>query len=59
MLNFVKIYAEDKNKAKAHYYLTKVKIDTSTEQGQEQMKTMLKKYLEGLQWVLFYYYRGA
>jgi 5'-3' exonuclease len=59
MTDFVKIYAEDSNKAKEFYYKTKVHMDITTESGQQQRRKMLKKYLEGMQWVLYYYYRGS
>jgi len=46
-------------KAKAIYYKVKLKMDINSEEGKEGRTRMLTKYLEGLQWVLFYYYRGA
>jgi hypothetical protein len=33
MMNFVKLYAEDKNKAKASYYSQKLKFDITEEEG--------------------------
>jgi 5'-3' exonuclease len=30
-----------------------------TPHGEAKRKKMLKKYLEGTQWVLFYYYKGS
>ena len=33
-------------------------IDLETEKGKEQHKFMFRKYLEGLQWVMHYYYSG-
>jgi 5'-3' exoribonuclease 1 len=41
------------------YYNAKVSIEISTDDGKIAQKKMVKKYLEGIQWVLFYYYRGA
>eukprot|EP00743_Colponemidia_sp_Colp-15_P012377 GILK01014058.1.p1 GENE.GILK01014058.1~~GILK01014058.1.p1 ORF type:complete len:1454 (+),score=268.17 GILK01014058.1:274-4362(+) len=45
--------------AKHWYYREKLGIDCKTPQGQSIKTAMLKSYLEGLQWVLFYYYRGV
>jgi 5'-3' exonuclease len=59
MTDFVKKYAVDAQEAKQYYYQTKVRIDISTEEGKQQRRKMLKKYLEGMQWVLFYYYKGS
>lgn len=59
MSDFVKIYAQDSKAAKQFYYKTKVDFDTFTPEGVAAKKKMLKKYLEGTQWVLFYYYKGA
>jgi 5'-3' exoribonuclease 1 len=36
-----------------------MKMDIKKEEGQLALKKMLHKYLEGLQWVLFYYYKGV
>lgn len=59
MTKFVKLYSADISAAKQYYYQTKVNIDITTEEGMIQKKQMLKKYLEGTQWVLYYYYRGS
>ena len=59
MTEFIKLYSSDPMAAKAKYYKEKVKFDVNVPQGQAQKKKMLKKYIEGLQWVLYYYYRGA
>jgi len=59
MTDFVKIYAEDSGKAKEFYYQTKLDFDIKTEEGLNARKKMLKKYLEGMQWVLYYYYKGS
>lgn len=59
MTEFVKKYSEDAQLAKQFYYQTKVEFDISTDEGAICRKKMLKKYLEGMQWVLFYYYKGA
>jgi 5'-3' exonuclease len=58
-MEFVKLYAVDAKEAKKFYYNTKVHFDISTDEGKVLRKKMLKKYLEGMQWVLFYYYKGA
>ncbi|KAF9113781.1 5'-3' exoribonuclease 1 [Mortierella sp. AM989] len=39
---------------KKDYYSTKPEIETP-----EDIRTMVFKYVEGLQWVLYYYYRGV
>jgi len=59
MNEFVKLYAQDPLAARAKYYLEKVHIDINTDEGKYFRKRMMKKYIEGIQWVLFYYYRGA
>jgi 5'-3' exonuclease len=55
----VNLYITDVTKAKAFYYKEKLGIDLDTIGGQQEHKKMFRKYLEGLQWVLFYYYRGV
>jgi 5'-3' exoribonuclease 1 len=59
MTEFVKKYSEDAQLAKQFYYQTKVEFDIGTDEGAFCRKKMLKKYLEGMQWVLYYYYKGA
>jgi len=59
MQKFVTLYASDQVAAKANYYNEKLGFDIKSSEGKECQRKMLKKYLEGLQWVLFYYYRGA
>jgi len=59
MTDFVKLYAVDSKAAKVKYYDEKVGFRTDNEEGQAQKAKMLRKYLEGMQWVLYYYYRGA
>ena len=54
----VQFYVTDVTKAKEFYYKEKLHIDIQTEKGKEEQQKMFRKYLEGLQWVLFYYYRG-
>ena len=39
--------------------MSKLKQDVTTPEGTVFKRKMLLKYLEGLQWVLYYYYRGA
>ena len=56
---FVSLYADDPLAAKKKYYMEKVGFDIESEAGQERRRVMMKKYLEGLQWVLYYYYKGA
>jgi 5'-3' exonuclease len=59
MNEFIKLYSKDPDAAKAMYYSTKLKFDVNEPSGKELQKKMLHKYLEGLQWVLYYYYKGA
>ncbi|PFH36445.1 hypothetical protein BESB_046370 [Besnoitia besnoiti] len=40
------------------FYLKKMGMDGRTEEGCQQIDRLAVKYLEGLQWVLYYYYRG-
>jgi 5'-3' exoribonuclease 1 len=59
MKDFARTFAVDAPAAKAKYYKTKVKIDTSTPEGEKEKARMMRKYLEGTQWVLYYYYKGC
>ena len=43
---------------KEFYYKEKLNIDLNTEKGKEEREKMFNLYLEGLQWILCYYYRG-
>ena len=52
-------YKENPFSAKAYYYKEKVSIDVYTEDGAAQRDEMLRQYLIGMQWVLFYYYKGV
>ena len=45
--------------AKAYYYREKVEFDVETEKGRGERDEMLREYLIGMQWVLFYYYKGV
>ncbi|PHJ18026.1 xrn 5 -3 exonuclease n-terminus protein, partial [Cystoisospora suis] len=40
------------------FYYTKMKINPNTQDGSQELDRLARKYLEGLQWVLYYYYRG-
>ena len=59
MTDFVQKYSKDSHEAKQFYYQSKIGFDIDTPEGAAQRKRMLKKYLEGMQWVLFYYYKGS
>ena len=59
MQKFISLFASDPEQAKAFYYKEKLDVEVATEAGIAFKKRMLKKYIEGLQWVLYYYYRGA
>lgn len=52
------IYSDKFLKWKSHYYKDKFKFEPG-EAGTEQLKDLAENYLEGLQWVLLYYYRGV
>lgn len=59
MKDFATLYSADSTAAKRLYYNSKVHFDIDTEEGKKQKKAMLRKYIEGTQWVLYYYYKGA
>lgn len=59
MTEFVMTYKEDESKAKQKYYLSKLKFDINSDKGKQCLHKMLFTYLEGMQWVMFYYYKGA
>lgn len=50
------LYSSKFQEWKSKYYKDKFHIDSETDQ--EAIKDIAENYLEGLQWVLFYYYRG-
>jgi len=50
------IYNEKFEHWKDEYYKDKLNFSIKDEQS---LKTMTENYIEGLQWVLFYYYRGV
>lgn len=59
MRDFVNTYKHDANEAKRNYYLKKLNFDVHNTKGKKDLHKMLFRYLEGLQWVYFYYYKGA
>jgi len=59
MSEFVNQYKENAGEARRSYYLEKLEFDTLEPKGKKDLYKMLYRYLEGMQWVLFYYYRGA
>ena len=59
MRDFVNTYKQDANEAKRNYYMQKLKFDVTGSKGRKDLHKMLYRYLEGLQWVYFYYYKGA
>eukprot|EP01022_Parablepharisma_sp_SALTPOND_P008218 TRINITY_DN1353_c0_g1_i1.p1 TRINITY_DN1353_c0_g1~~TRINITY_DN1353_c0_g1_i1.p1 ORF type:complete len:1171 (+),score=123.77 TRINITY_DN1353_c0_g1_i1:444-3956(+) len=58
-LKMCELYQKDVNEAKKLYYSEKLHIDISTEDGKKALAKIISKYLEGLQWVLYYYYKGV
>ena len=44
---------------KTRYYQEYFGFDVTQEPGQFQVRDVIREYLRGLQWVLFYYYRGC
>lgn len=59
MNEFISLFSKDSTAAKGFYYKEKLKVDVTSTEGVQFKKKMLMKYIEGLQWVLYYYYRGA
>ena len=57
MTKLIQMFATDPVQAKAFYYMSKLKQDVTTPEGTVFKRKMLMKYLEGLQWVLYYYER--
>lgn len=55
----LKLYIENPDEAKAYYYKEKLKIDVKEEQGAKAREQILVDYLHGLQWVMYYYYKGV
>jgi len=54
-----KFLEEGIHKIKKFYYSEHLRINLETQEGQEQLKEMIQKYLEGIQWVMFYYFEGV
>lgn len=44
--------------ARVQYYDAKFGVDVQTHEGAQGLRHLFQSYLEGLQWVLLYYYRG-
>ena len=55
----VKCYIKNAEQAKEFYYKEKLHIDISKPEGKEEKNKLFNLYLEGLQWVLLYYYQGV
>lgn len=54
--NMKKQYDDKFQEWKDNYYSTKFEWDTSNE---TELRKLTENYVQGLQWVLFYYYRGV
>ena len=52
-------YVKNANQAKEFYYKEKLHIDITKPEGQNEKIKMFNLYLQGLQWVLLYYYQGV
>jgi len=59
MSTFVKTYQSDANEAKRVYYNEKLKFDVKEVRGKKDLQKLLYRYIEGMQWVMYYYYKGA
>jgi 5'-3' exonuclease len=57
---FIEKISKMKNskEVKEFYYKEKLNIDIKTNEGKKERDKMFHLYLEGLQWILYYYYRG-
>eukprot|EP00929_Paragymnodinium_shiwhaense_P028631 TRINITY_DN16564_c0_g2_i1.p1 TRINITY_DN16564_c0_g2~~TRINITY_DN16564_c0_g2_i1.p1 ORF type:complete len:1330 (-),score=275.70 TRINITY_DN16564_c0_g2_i1:306-4229(-) len=44
--------------ARVHWYDVKFNMDVQTHEGTQKQRSLFQSYLEGLQWVLHYYFRG-
>lgn len=53
------VYSEKFQSWKNDYYQSKLHFSIDTEEGKGDLIEMTKHYIEGLQWVLYYYYRGC
>ena len=49
---------KNSGEVKELYYKEKLNIDLKTEEGKKEREKMFIKYIEGLQWILSYYFRG-
>ena len=59
MENFFKKYQENHLHAKSFYYETKLKFSSGDKEGLMKIAELIKKYIEGIQFVLLYYYEGC
>jgi 5'-3' exoribonuclease 1 len=55
---FCEKYEKNIDDAKVFFYREKLKFNLETEEGMASQNNLFKKYIEGLQWVLYYYYTG-
>ena len=52
-------YTSDPESARDYYYKEKFKADIKTKEGLQKLMNICHKYLEGLQFILYYYYTGV
>ena len=57
--SFLKKYNENRLTAKSFYYEQKLKFSSSDKEGITKIYELLKKYMEGIQFVLRYYFEGC
>ena len=57
--SFLKKYHQNRLTAKSFYYQEKLHFSSAENQGIEKIFDLIKKYIEGIQFVLLYYFKGC